>query len=74
MKKEEDTTLRIKEENLRDGYEREKQSEMDDERESCEKKRGRETEREELSTGNSSKEVNKAAWGLHSYYNNTFYI
>lgn len=61
MKKEEDTTLRIKEENLRDGYERERQSEMDDERESCEKKRGRETEREELSTGNSSKEVNKAA-------------
>ncbi|XP_014196541.1 protein capicua homolog isoform X3 [Haplochromis burtoni] len=57
VKKEEDTTLRIKEENLRDGYEREKQSEMDDERESCEKKRGRETEREELSTGNSSKEA-----------------
>ncbi|XP_026011664.1 protein capicua homolog isoform X3 [Astatotilapia calliptera] len=57
VKKEEDTTLRIKEENLRDGYERERQSEMDDERESCEKKRGRETEREELSTGNSSKEA-----------------
>lgn len=57
VKKEEDTTLRIKEENLRDGYEREKQSEMDDERESCDKKRGRETEREELSTGNSSKEA-----------------
>ncbi|XP_005752770.1 protein capicua homolog isoform X2 [Pundamilia nyererei] len=57
VKKEEDTTLCIKEENLRDGYEREKQSEMDDERESCEKKRGRETEREELSTGNSSKEA-----------------
>ncbi|XP_065326458.1 protein capicua homolog isoform X4 [Pelmatolapia mariae] len=57
VKKEEDTTLRIKEENLRDGYEREKQSEMDDERESFEKKRGRETEREELSTGNSSKEA-----------------
>lgn len=57
VKKEEDTTLCIKEENLRDGYEREKQSEMDDERESCDKKRGRETEREELSTGNSSKEA-----------------
>lgn len=64
--------LHIKEENVRDGYGREKRSEMDTERErgmkeSSEKKRGRETDREDHSMGDSSKEVRKAGYLLHSF-------
>ncbi|KAF7657575.1 hypothetical protein LDENG_00025190 [Lucifuga dentata] len=60
--KEEDNGHYIKEENLRDGYGREKWGEVDGERdrgmkENGEKKRGRETEREDHSCGDSSKEA-----------------
>ena len=59
---EEDIGQHIKEENVRDGYCREKRSEMDGERErvmkdNSEKKSGREMDREDHSMGDSSKEV-----------------
>ncbi|XP_044027823.1 protein capicua homolog isoform X2 [Siniperca chuatsi] len=60
VKKEEDISLHIKEENLRDGHSRETRSEMDRERgmkENNEKKRGRETDRQDHSMGDSSKEA-----------------
>ncbi|XP_070777470.1 protein capicua homolog [Enoplosus armatus] len=62
VKKEEDIGLYIKEENLRDGHSRETRSEMDRERErgmkeNSEKKGGRETDREDHSMGDSSKEA-----------------
>ncbi|XP_076610256.1 protein capicua homolog isoform X2 [Chaetodon auriga] len=58
----EDIGLHIKEENLRDGHSREPQSEMDRERErgtkeSSDKKGGRETDREDHSMSDSSKEA-----------------
>lgn len=63
VKTEEDVVLHIKEENLRDGYSRETRSETDRERkESGEKKGGRQTDGEEHSTGDSSKEVRKAEY------------
>ncbi|XP_008287602.1 protein capicua homolog isoform X2 [Stegastes partitus] len=58
VKKEEDISVCIKEENMRDGHGREKRSETDEERgmkENSDKKRGRELEREDHS--NSSKEA-----------------
>lgn len=56
--------LHIKEENLRDGHCRERQSDMAREQErgmkhSSERKGDRETDREDHSTGDSSKEVRK---------------
>ncbi|XP_038580183.1 protein capicua homolog isoform X2 [Micropterus salmoides] len=62
VKKEEDICLHIKEENLRDGHSRETRSEMDRERErgmkeNSEKKGGRETDREDYSMADSSKEA-----------------
>lgn len=59
---EEDIGQHIKEENVRDGYCREKRSEMDGERErvmkdNSEKKSGREMDREDHSMGDSSKEA-----------------
>ncbi|KAM4725545.1 protein capicua homolog [Anableps anableps] len=62
VKKEEDITLSIKEENMRDETERERPSEADEERdgaikESRDKKEAKEAEREDRSTANSSKEA-----------------
>ncbi|XP_032391775.1 protein capicua homolog isoform X2 [Etheostoma spectabile] len=62
VKKEEDGGLYIKEENLRDGYSREKGSDTDREqergnKENSERKGGRETHREDHSMGDSSKEA-----------------
>ncbi|XP_071390769.1 protein capicua homolog isoform X2 [Centroberyx affinis] len=63
VKEEPDGVKHIKEENLSDGYSREKWGEMDGERdrgvkkESGEKKRGRETDREEHSMSDSSREA-----------------
>ena len=78
VKKEED----IKEENQRDGHSRETRSEMDRERErgmkECsEKKGGRETDREDHSMGDSSKEVSWSSTSttlIHSFLssNHTF--
>lgn len=60
MKKEDDCSVHIKEENLRDGSETDQERGM---KENIEKKEGRETEREEHhSTGDSSKEVRKAGY------------
>lgn len=54
----------IKEENLRDGHSRERRSDMDREqgrgmKETSDKKGGRETDREDHSMGDSSKEVRR---------------
>ncbi|XP_030267373.1 protein capicua homolog isoform X1 [Sparus aurata] len=62
VKKEEDIGLYIKEENLRDGHSQETRSEMDRERErgmkeNIEKKGSRETDRDDHSMGDSSKEA-----------------
>ncbi|XP_042362942.1 protein capicua homolog [Plectropomus leopardus] len=62
VKKEEDIGVYIKEENLRDGYSREKRSDMEREQErgmneSSERKGGRETDREDHSMSDSSKEA-----------------
>ncbi|XP_026205845.1 protein capicua homolog isoform X2 [Anabas testudineus] len=62
VKKEEDIILHIKEENMRDGHCREKQNEVDAERkrlmkESSEKQRGREADRDDHSMGDSGKEA-----------------
>ncbi|KAF3707131.1 Protein capicua -like protein [Channa argus] len=62
VKKEEDIVLHIKEENVRDGHGREKQSEMDAECErgmkgSSEKQRSRETDKEDHNMGDSSSEA-----------------
>lgn len=71
--KEEDCGQHIKEENLNDGHSRERWSEMDGERErgikkeTCEKKRSRETEREDYSMSDSSREVRRAGYLLHSF-------
>ncbi|XP_030596482.1 protein capicua homolog isoform X2 [Archocentrus centrarchus] len=60
--KEEDTAQYVKEEKMTDGYDRENQNEMDEElergmKDSMEKKRSRETDREAHSAGSSSKEA-----------------
>ncbi|KAK2830742.1 hypothetical protein Q5P01_018673 [Channa striata] len=62
VKKEEDISLHIKEENVRDGHYRERQNEMDAEcergtRDSTEKQRGRETDKEDHNTNDSSSEA-----------------
>ncbi|XP_078124080.1 protein capicua homolog isoform X2 [Sander vitreus] len=62
VKKEEDSSLYIKEENFRDGYSREKGSDTDREqergnKENSERKGGRETHREDHSMGDSIKEA-----------------
>lgn len=62
MKKEEDIGVSIKEENMSDENERERQSEADEERdgamiESRDETEGKEAEREERGTARSSKEV-----------------
>ncbi|XP_049457653.1 protein capicua homolog isoform X1 [Epinephelus fuscoguttatus] len=62
VKKEEDIGVYIKEENLRDGHSRERRSDMDREqgrgmKETSDKKGGRETDREDHSMGDSSKEA-----------------
>lgn len=63
VKKEEDFGLQIKEENFRDGHSRDSRGEMDREwgiKENSEKKGGKEANRGDDSTGDSSKEVRKA--------------
>ena len=72
VKKEEDTGLYIKEENLRDGHCQETRSEMDRERErgmkeNSEKKGSRETGRDDHSMGDSSKEVRISEYLPHSF-------
>lgn len=67
VKEEDSGQQHIKEENLRDGYGREIRGEVDGEhdrgvKESSEKRRGRETEREEHSSGDSSKEVRQPGY------------
>lgn len=81
VKKEEDVSVSIKEENMRDAPGREKWIEVDEEleramKESSEKKKTREKEREDHSMGSSSKEVgnNKYLLFIFSFFSHqTFF-
>lgn len=76
VKKEEDFGLQIKEENLRDGHSRDSRSEMDRERgikENSEKKGGKEANRGDDSTGDSSKEVRKSPMPAWHFLKHWFY-